>query len=276
MWSVYSLADPYILKFILFQSEKNVPQSSTSSFGGSGNTQLVFSSSFTNAQPPIAKSFNAPSNQMFKASLNFLQVPSENQDNKNISPAPGIHETHNLNFTVHQNLQAQQARAKIEAEKKAAELEKHINTCSEIHMQDLLDSSVKEATTEIALLEWKAAEEQQQAEEEQRALEQLRAEEELRIRALVNKFSNESLCDLFNDVVKQIVAQCAQEVLYAEMELAASIDALSQEWLKSLINDVSAELCNSVAIEEKRRANESARYLFGYFSCYRTSLHLSM
>lgn len=235
------------------KSDKDVVQTSTVSFGGFGNSKLLFPPSFTNLQPSVSKPVVALSNEMLKASSNFLQTSSAQQETKTDD-----------SFKNMFLMQAEQARAKIEAEKKAqaAELEKLINSSSEIEMQDLLQSSVKEATTEIALLEWQAAEEQQIAIEKQHAIQQLQAQEELRKRILettVDRISNDSFGDLVDEVVKQMVAQSAQEVLIAERDLAVNIHLISKDCLESIVYDVIEELCCDVAMEEKRKANESAR-----------------
>ncbi|KAK3931372.1 Protein xmas-2 [Frankliniella fusca] len=165
---------------------------------------------------------------------------------------------------VYQTTFVDEAKAKIEAEKKAeAELKALIEEKSDFFLEDVLQSSVLEAVTDIVVLEWKSAEdEQKRAEEARRAEEQLRAQEELRKRILfshIDRVSDESLSELLHDVVAQLITETALESYSDEEDLVRQIMFVTEESFSALINLVTEEMCDDIASEELKRSQDVAR-----------------
>lgn len=159
-----------------------------------------------------------------------------------------------------------QAEAKYRAEIRArAELEESINKASEHEVQELLQSGIQEFTAEIALVEWNNAEEEDRAQEQLRVEEQFRAQEELRKRILdahIERISSDSVSDLLEEVVGELVSALAHETHSDEEKLVEHVKHLSEESLTIVLNCVIEEMSHSVALEELKAAQEIARYAF--------------
>lgn len=170
--------------------------------------------------------------------------------------------------TVFQNFVPVQTQMKLEAERRAqVELEKAVNEATEIHMEGLLYSAVHEGTVELAAAEMKAAEEQYRAEQQKLAEQQLKAQEELRkriVEAQVERISTESLSNLLDEVVLQLISELAQNVQSEEQELLVQIDLFSEECLDNIMCVVIEDECHKAVSGELKRAKEFARLVINF------------